>query len=98
MRADALLSSDSVWNRADNRKCDAAARTWSIYCALERATREVTGGFHHRRPALEVVRVIVEERTKDRNYDHRLMDYNNDASTHLADVRTLFAAALARIK
>jgi hypothetical protein len=97
-RADALLSSDAVWNRADNRQCDAAARTWSIYCALEHATREVTGGFHHRRPALEIVRVIVEERTKDRNYSHRLMDYNNDASTHLDDVRTLFAAALARMK
>jgi len=96
-RADALLSSDAVWNRADNRKCDSAAKQWSIYCALEHATREVTGGFHHRRPALETVRVIVEERTKDRNYDHRLMDYNNDASTHLDDVRTLFAAALARI-
>ena len=76
-RADALLSSDAVWNRADNRKCAADARTWSIYCALEHATREVTGGFHHRRPALEIVRVIVEERTKDRNYataDHTTND------------------------
>jgi hypothetical protein len=97
-RADALLSSDAVWNRADNRKCDPAATTWSIYCALEHATREVTGGFHHRRPALEVVRIVVEERTKGRDYNHRLMDYNNDASTHLGDVRTLFAAALERIK
>jgi hypothetical protein len=96
-RADAILSSDAVWNRADNRKCDAAATTWSIYCALEAATREVTGGFHHRRPALETVRVIVEERTKDRNYNHRLMDYNNDKSTRLSDVRTLFAEALAKM-
>jgi hypothetical protein len=44
------------------------------------------------------VRVIVEDRTKDRDYSHRLMDYNNDASTRLADVRTLFAAALARMR
>jgi len=97
-RADALLSSDAVWNRADNRKGEPAAKTWSIYCALEYATREVTGGFHHRRPALEIVRVIIEDRTKDRDYQHRLMDYNNDPSTHLDDVRTLFAAALARIR
>ena len=97
-RADALLSSDAVWNRADNRKCDAAAKMWSIYCALEAATREVTGGFHHRRPALETVRVIVEERTKDRNYSHRLMDYNNDPSTKLTDVHSLFAEALAKMK
>ncbi len=44
-RADALLSSDAVWNRADNRKCPADATTWSIYCALEKATRDVTGDF-----------------------------------------------------
>jgi hypothetical protein len=97
VRANALLSSDAVWNRNDNRQCDAAAKTWSIYCALEHATREVTGGFHHRRPALELVRVIVDERTKDRNYSHRLMDYNNDASTKLDDVRSLFAEALRKI-
>jgi hypothetical protein len=96
-RANAILVSDVVWNRADNRDCPAVATTWSIYCALERATIEITGGFHHRRPALEVVREIVEDRTKDRSYHHRLMDYNNDPSTHLADVRSLFAEALSRV-
>ena len=97
-RADAILSSVAIWNRADNRKCPATATTWSIYCAMERATREVTGGFHHRRPALELVRVMVEERTKDRDYKHRLMDYNNDSTTHLGDVHRLFADALAKIR
>jgi hypothetical protein len=58
----------------------------------------VTDGFHHRRPALEIVRAIVDERTKDRNYSHRLMDYNNDPTTHLTNVRTLFAEALARAR
>jgi hypothetical protein len=97
-RAATILTSDAVWNRADNRECAPSATTWSIYCAIERASRDVAGGFHHRRPALELVRKIVDERTQDRSYDHRLMDYNNDPSTHLADVRNLFAEAVARIK
>jgi hypothetical protein len=97
-RAAALMASEAVWNRADNRKCPAGAKTVSIYCADEQATIEVTGGFHHRRPALELVRVIVEERTKDKQYHHRLMDYNNDPTTTLADVKSLFAEATARIK
>src|SRR5262249_29762287 len=29
-RADAIMSSNAVWNRADNRKCPATATTWSI--------------------------------------------------------------------
>lgn len=96
-RADAILSSDSVWNRRDNRQCPATAQSWSIYCAVEAATIEVTGGFHHRRPAMEIVRKIIDERTAGRPYHHRVMDYNNDSTTRLSDVRTLFAAALAEI-
>ena len=76
----------------------ATATTWSIYCAVERPQIEVAGGFHHRRPAGELVREIVDERTKGRNYHHRMMDYNNDPTTTLADVRSLFTEALARIK
>jgi hypothetical protein len=96
-RAVVILSSESVWNRADTRACAATDTKWSIYCAMQRATVEVTGAFHHRRPALQLVRTIVEERSVGRPYTHRLMDYNNDPSTRLEDVRTLFAEALARI-
>jgi hypothetical protein len=98
VRAAQIISSDSVWNRADNRKCPATATKWSIYCAVEQAQIDVAGGFHHRRPAGELVREIVDERTKTRNYNHRMMDYNNDPTTTLADVHSLFAEALARIK
>jgi hypothetical protein len=96
-RAAAILSSESVWNRADNRKCPPAATSWSLYCAMERATIEVTGAFHHRRPALELVREIVDERSAGRPYHHRLMDYNNDPTTRLADVRGIIADALSRL-
>ena len=96
-RARAILSSDAVWNRADDRECPAEATTWSIYCAMEKATIDIAGAFHHRRPALQVVREIVDERTADRPYDHRLMDYNNDPTTRLSDVYTLFDEAVARI-
>lgn len=98
VRAAKIINSDAAWNRADNRKCPATATTWSIYCAVEKAELELTGGFYHRRPAGELVREIVDERARDRNYNHRMMDYNNDPATHLEDVRTLFAEAIARIK
>ena len=97
-RAAAILSSEAVWDRADDRQCGVDDKTWSIYCALTRATMEVTGGIHHRRPAMEIVRQIVDGRSKGRGYEHRLRDYNNDPSTTLADVRSLFEQALARMK
>ena len=64
---------------------------------MHQASLDVTGGFHHRRPALEAVRGIVDERSAGRNYAHRLQDYNNDPSTTLADVKSLFAETLARM-
>jgi hypothetical protein len=97
-RAATIITSDAVWNRADDRKCPATATTWSIYCAVERAQLDVVGAFHHRRPACELVREIVEARTKDRTYQHRMMDYNNDPTTHLSDMKSLFAEAIARVK
>jgi hypothetical protein len=96
-RAGAILSTDSLWNRADDRECGLPATRWSIYCAMVQATIDVTGGFHHRRPALQLIRRIVEERTVGRKYRHRLMDYNNDPSTRFEDVTSIFLEGLARI-
>jgi hypothetical protein len=96
--ASAILSSPTVWNRSDNRECPANATKWSIYCAIEKATIEATGGFHHRRPALQVVRSLVEKRAEGRGYNHRLMGYNNDPKTTFTDVQSLFKEALQRMQ
>jgi len=86
-RARALLASPSKWNRADNRKCPDGAKTLSLYCALETATTEAGKTFEHRGAALQEVRFVIDEIAADRNYDHRLMDYNNDPTTSFADIR-----------
>jgi hypothetical protein len=93
-----ILSSDSVWNRADNRHCPVTATKWPFTARAERTQIDVASGFHHRRPAGELVRETVDERAKARNYNHCMMDYNNDPTTTLGNVRSLFAEALARMK
>jgi hypothetical protein len=85
-RAREMLSSEQKWNRADNRVCPAGAKTVSLYCALQKATIEVGGEAEHRRAALQEVRFVIDEIASGRNYKHRLMDYNNDPMTTLADV------------
>lgn len=98
-RAAEILSSEAVWNRDDDRECTPNATTYSIYCAGEKAVEEITGGtgpIDHRRPAMEVIRGIVDDRAAKRNYKHRLMDYNNDPATTIDDVRSVFQDALRR--
>ena len=47
-RARDLLNSPAKWKRADNRQCPANESTYSLYCALEQATKEISGEFEHR--------------------------------------------------
>jgi hypothetical protein len=85
-----LLDTPAKWNRADNRKCPAQAKTFSLYCALETATVQSGRNFEHRGAALQEMRFVIDEITAERDYDHRLMDYNNDAATTFADIQEVF--------
>jgi len=89
-RARQLLDSPAKWNRTDNRKCPADAKTFSLYCALETATVQSGRNFEHRAAALQEMRFVIDEITAERNYDHRLMDYNNDPATTFADIQEVF--------
>jgi hypothetical protein len=89
-RAREILDSPSKWNRADNRECPAGARTFSLYCALQMATNEVSGKSDHRGAALQEARFVIDEIAADRNYNHRLMDYNNDSTTTFTDIQEVF--------
>ena len=97
-RAQQILSSERKWNRADNRVCPAGAKTVSLYCALQRATIEVSGKAEHRGAALQEVRFVIDEIVVDRGYKHRLMDYNNDPLTTFADVQEVLRVAESLIR
>jgi len=88
--ARAILDAPAKWNRADNRKCPADATTFSLYCALQKATVEAGRSFEHRGAALQEIRFVIDEITISREYDHRLMDYNNDPRTTFADIQDVF--------
>ena len=96
-RALALLSSEAAWNRHDTRTCAPDPQSWSLFCALQQATAEISGGVHYRQPALQAVREEV-DRVYDRVSKHRLMEYNNDAGTSLADVHKVLLAAEDHLK
>jgi hypothetical protein len=89
-RARQILSSQAVWNRADNRQCPPNAKVISLYCALEKAILEVTGSFDHRGTVMEDARAVMDEVAPHHpDYGHWLMGYNNDPSTTFADIQKL---------
>ena len=96
-RAKQILDSPSKWNRADNRECPAGAKTFSLYCALQIATNELTGKSEHRGAALQEARFVIDELTKKKNYEHRLMGYNNDPTTTFSDIQEVLRIVETRL-
>ena len=110
-RADSLLKDASVWNRHDDRKCDddEAAGKRSLFCALQKANREILGEYEHRNVALQEVRFAIQDATRDRQTEiviralrqfslpHRLMDFNNLSETRFEDVKQVLRVAGERV-
>lgn len=96
-RASDLLANESVWNRKDTRECPPQAKTLSLFCALRRASIEVLGTYDHRRAALQDVRFAIEDVTQGREFEHRLMDFNNLPDTQFSDIKSILAAARAKV-
>jgi hypothetical protein len=98
VRANQILSSPGVWNRHDTRECHDTDKTWSLFCALEKASREVLKEYRHREVALQEVRFAIEDVTDGRQFEHRLRDYNNLADTQLSDVKRVLTIATHRVR
>lgn len=110
-RADALLGDASVWNRHDDRVCDddEASGKRSLFCALQKADREILGEYQHRSVALQEVRFAVQDATRNRqaemavralrrfSFPHRLMDFNNLPETRFEDVKHVLQVASDRV-
>lgn len=96
-RADAILSDQAKWNRQDDRVCTPEDTTWSLFCALQRASVEVLGGYDHRRAALQEVRFAIEAAAPGQEFEHRLRDYNNLPTTRFEDVKAVLHVARERV-
>jgi hypothetical protein len=98
-KADAFLKDESAWNRKDDRQCDEdeASGKWSLSCALDVACVEVLGHYDHTRPALQEVRFVVEEVTRGRQFEGRLMGFNNLPETRFEDIKRVLRLARERV-
>ena len=98
-KADAFLRDESAWNRNDDRQCDddKASGKWSLSCALDVACIEVLGQYDHTRAALQEVRFVVEEVTRGRQFEGRLMGFNNLPETRFEDIKRVLRLARERV-
>ncbi|HXV86312.1 MAG TPA: hypothetical protein VD793_06420 [Gemmatimonadales bacterium] len=95
----ALAGLDRIarWNRQEGQNCSGSDQTSTgLFCVLYTAVEARMGRYHHRQPALELVRSVIFERWRDRITSHQLVDFNNHAATTMADLRAVLQVALDR--
>lgn len=97
-RARKILSQEKNWNRHDTRECTRKDKTFSLYCALFKASMEIQGKYNHRAGAIEETRRTVEEATHGKDYEHRLMGFNNDPATKFSDIQRVLKDTEKRLK
>jgi hypothetical protein len=87
----------AMWNRQETQSCLSPDQTnTGLFCLLYGAIEKQMGRYHHRQPALELVRAVIAERWRDRITSHQLVDFNNHPATTIADLRTVLRVALER--
>ena len=96
VRANEILSDDSKWSKADDRKCldDIDAKKYSLFCELYKASLDIVGEYNHRKPGLQQVRWIIGDKYRNRLDNHRLMNFNNHPDTTFDEIKSLLAESL----
>lgn len=99
-RANAILSDSLKWNKQDDRECDddLAKRRYSFYCALYKASVDITGEYVHRRAAMQIARFTLEKYENGRVKNHRLMDWNNHPDTTFKDVKRVLNESIEAVQ
>ena len=98
-RAAEILSTPTKWNRHDTRICKLNDKTWSLFCAMEKASLDELGENRYRAVATQEVRFAAEDAMKGMKvqFQHRLTDYNNLPSTRFEDIKNVLKVATDRV-
>ena len=99
-KADAILSDSSKWNKADDQQCkdDINTERYSLFCALYKASIDITGEYIHRRPGVEMVKLSVNKYGQRRAVTDKIIGWNNHSDTTFEELKKVLKESLDEIK
>ncbi len=88
-----MLSEPKYWHKQDDRICedDLANKSYSLFCALKIASLAVEQKYNHRNAVLQKLRHLINEKDPNKQWNHRLMDFNNQEETTYEDIISILA-------
>ena len=84
-RALQLMQEQGELMKQDDRFCFCGEK-WSLFCAMAKASVDITGQYSHRRVAMQELRFTIDDHFNQRWRYHRLEDFNNHQETTFGDV------------
>jgi len=96
-KANKILKDEKSWEKKPLKICQ-ESKKHDLFCALEEASIEITGNYRHTQPALQEVRLVIEERYSERWENHRFEDFNSHKETTFKDVKNVLNEAIKNLK
>jgi hypothetical protein len=100
-RADALLSDHSKWNNNEDQECDDdnTNESYSLYCALAKASKEIIGEWddEHYRPAIRMVLFTLKKYENRRVVESVFEDWNNHSDTTFEELKIVLKESIGEI-
>lgn len=93
IRLTSEIMANSDWNKKDTRDCIENAETMSLYCAIKKASIQVSGHWHHESNVMNAVRTAIVDTYPDNEYWHLLQDFNNAEEIGIVELRSVLASA-----
>ena len=101
-RADALLSDSSKWNKNDDRECDDddTNESYSLYCALAKASEEIIGEWDDEpyKPAIRMVLFTLKKYENRRVVESIFEEWNNHPDTTFEELKIVLKESIDEIK
>jgi len=101
-RADALLSDSSKWNKNDDRECDDdnINESYSLYCALAKASEEIIGEWDDEpyKPAIRMVLFTLKKYENRRVIESVFEEWNNHPNTTFEELKIVLKESIDEIK
>ena len=99
-KADAILSDSSKWNKADDRQCEDDINNvrYSLFCALHKASIDITGEYIPRRPGVEMVKLSVNKYGQRRAVTDKIIEWNNHSDTTFEELKKVLKESMDEIK
>lgn len=99
-QADAILNDDSKWSKRISVNCPGDKETYSLICALKKASLDVDGKWEEN-PNRPAIRLLFHKLLEDKNRRYildMLEEWNNHPDTTFKDVKDLLSECIALVE